>query len=117
MMRETVGGRRRMMPLLQATRDDTSAEVVAIATRLDLRYPSQYLNPKESKAPAIEKKKGRSGTVATGLFWCRDEGEGQEGQSKPHITRLIGQHFLNIGKHSGKWYAHNFTIHCVVKAR
>ena len=40
-MRETVGGRRSIMSLLQAAREDASAEVVAIATRLALRDPGQ----------------------------------------------------------------------------
>ena len=39
MIRETVGERRRIMLLLEAVRED--AAVVAIATRLDLRYPVQ----------------------------------------------------------------------------
>ena len=43
MMRETVGGSRRMLSLLQAPREDAAAAAVAIsisiATRLDLRDP------------------------------------------------------------------------------
>ena len=64
MMIETVGGRR-MLLLLQAEREDASAAVVVIATRLALRDSRQYLNPEEEKAPAI-KKVCRSGTVAAG---------------------------------------------------
>ena len=41
MMRETVGGRRRMLSLLQAAIEDVAAAVVAIATRLVLRDPGQ----------------------------------------------------------------------------
>ena len=41
MMRETVGGRRRMLSLLQAAIEDTAVAVVAIETRLALREPRQ----------------------------------------------------------------------------
>ena len=37
-----------------------------------------------------EAKMGRSGTVAARSFRCRDEGDGQEGKSKPKIPRLRG---------------------------
>ena len=41
MMRETVEGRRRMLSLLQAEREDTEAAVVTIENRLALRDPGQ----------------------------------------------------------------------------
>ena len=41
MMRETVGGERRMLLLLQAKIEDAAAAAVAIAKSLDLRYPGQ----------------------------------------------------------------------------
>ena len=41
MRKETVGGRKRMLFLLQATREDAEVAVVAIATRLDQRDPGQ----------------------------------------------------------------------------
>ena len=41
MMRETVWGRRRILSLLQAAREDMEVAVVEIATRLALRYPRQ----------------------------------------------------------------------------
>ena len=41
MMMETVGGESRMMPFLQAVREDAMAAVVAIATRLDIRDTGQ----------------------------------------------------------------------------
>ena len=44
MMRVTVGGRSRIILLLQATREDASAEVVEIAIRLALRYTRQQMN-------------------------------------------------------------------------
>ena len=78
------------MSLLRAAREDSVAEVVAILTRLALRDTGQYLNPEESKALAIEKI-GRRRTVANGPFLCRNKGDGQEGQIKPHIPRLLGR--------------------------
>ena len=39
MMSETVGGRKRMLVLLQAAREDAANTVVAIAKKLALRYP------------------------------------------------------------------------------
>ena len=42
------------------------------------------------KYPAIVKM-GRSVTVAAGTFRCKDKGDTQEGESKPHIPRLLGQ--------------------------
>ena len=44
MMRETVGVRRRMLSTLQATIEEATAEVVAIANRLYLRDHEQYKN-------------------------------------------------------------------------
>ena len=41
MMRETVGERRRIILILQAAKEDATAAVVAIATRLALRDPGQ----------------------------------------------------------------------------
>ena len=41
MMRETVGGRRRMLSLFQAAGDDVAEAVVAIAKKLALRDPGQ----------------------------------------------------------------------------
>ena len=38
---ETVGGRRRMLSLLKAAREDAAAAVVLIETRLALRYNGQ----------------------------------------------------------------------------
>ena len=78
------------MSLIQEPREDAASAGVAKATRLALRYPRQYLNPEESKAPAIAKM-GRSGTVAFGPFRCRDKGDGLEVESKPHIPRLLGK--------------------------
>ena len=76
-MRETVGGGgRRMLSLLQAAREDSSATVVAIANMLALRDPGQLLNPEEAKAPAIAKM-GQSITVASGPFRCRYKSDGQ----------------------------------------
>ena len=53
------GGRRRMLSLLQEAIEDAAAAVVAIATKLDLRDPGQYLNPEEVKAPVIEKNRSK----------------------------------------------------------
>ena len=68
MMRETVGGRRMILSLLQEAREDVT----------------------EEKSPAIAKM-GRNGTVAAGTFRRRDRGDGKEGESKPHIPRLLGR--------------------------
>ena len=38
-----------------------------------------------------DRKIGLSRTVAAGPFRCRDEGDGQEGESKLHIPRLLGR--------------------------
>ena len=50
-----MGGRRRMLSLLQVTREDVVSAVVVIVTRLDLIDPGKYLNPEEAKSPAIVK--------------------------------------------------------------
>ena len=41
MMRETVGGRRRMLWILRAEREDATVLVVALETRLALRDPGK----------------------------------------------------------------------------
>ena len=46
--------------------------------------------PRRVKSPTIAKM-GRSGTVASVPSRRRDEGDGQEGKSKPHISRLLGR--------------------------
>ena len=78
-----------MLSLLEAAIEEAAGAVVAILTRLDLRDSRKQLNPEEAKAPAIVKM-GQSRTVAAGHFRRRDEGDGQEVKSKPHILRLLG---------------------------
>ena len=57
---------------------------------MDLRYLGQEINPEEAKAPAIAKM-GRSGTVEDETFRRRDDGDGQEVESKTLILRLLGR--------------------------
>ena len=78
----------RILSLSQAAREDLAVEVVAIATRLALRDPGQYLNPEETKATVIEKLV-RSVTVTARPFRLWDKGDGQEGNNKPHILRIL----------------------------
>ena len=69
------------MLLIQEAREEAAASVLAIATKLALRYP---------KAPAIAKM-GQNGTVADGPFRPRDEVDVQEGEIKLHIPILLGK--------------------------
>ena len=63
--------RRRMLSLLQAAIEDTSAALLAIATRLALRDTEKWLNTEEAKALVIAKM-GQSGTVVAGPTRRRD---------------------------------------------
>ena len=64
--------------LLQAAREDATAAVVEISTRLAQRDTGKFLSTEEAKAPVIAKIV-QSGTVAAGSFRTRDEGDGEEG--------------------------------------
>ena len=55
MMRDTVGGRRKILSHLQSEIEDEAVAVVEIETRFALRDLGKYLNPEEVKAPEIAK--------------------------------------------------------------
>ena len=59
MMRDTVGGRRRILSHLQSEIEDEAVAVVEIETRFALRDLGKYLNPEEVKAPVIEKNRSK----------------------------------------------------------